>query len=114
MTQYILKDNEASDMMWNAGLGGGGPYVHCSCGIDHTLPDDLTDEEYEAAESYFYIEVDGMLFVESCDGCREKLLKYENFIWNNRKLIRNYLKTRIEQEHTWAEQEKLLNTIAGI
>ena len=39
--QYTKKDNsKASDMMWDAGLGGGGPWVHCACGKDYSLTDD--------------------------------------------------------------------------
>ena len=115
MTQYTLpKDGTASQMMWNAGLGGGGPYVHCSCGKDHSLDPDLTEEEYDRADSFEYIELDGQLFVYDCEGCEQKLLRYENFIWKNRDMIRRYLKIRIDQEKAWADQEKLLNTIAGI
>lgn len=114
MQQYIIKDSEASDMMWNAGLGGGGLYVHCSCGIDHSI--DASEDDYNTGnyESIYYIELDGMLFVESCQGCQNRLLKYENFIWNNRNTIRRYIKTRIDQELEWAQQEKLLNTMSGI
>ena len=108
------KDGTASDMMWDAGMGGGGPWVHCSCGKDHSLDPDLTDEEYDQAESFGYIELDGQLFVYGCDGCSTKLAKYENFIWNNRNTIRRYLKTRIDQEKAWADQEHMLNQIAGI
>lgn len=111
---YTLKDGEASQMMWDAGLGGGGPFVFCSCGIEHSLPPDLTDEEYNAADSFYYIELHGTLFVDSCDGCKKRLLKYENFIWDNRDHIRTYFKIRIDQELKWAEQEKSKNLLAGI
>lgn len=113
MAQYTKgKDGAASAMMWDAGLGGGGPWVHCSCGKDHSL----TEEEYEADEyqGFEYIEIDGQMFVYDCEGCATKLARYENFIWNNRNTIRRYLKIRIDQEKAWADQEKLLNTIAGI
>jgi hypothetical protein len=101
-------------MMWDAGRGGAGPYVHCSCGKDHSLPGDLSDDEYDAAESFEYIELDGQLFVYECEGCEKKLLKYENFIWDNRNHFREYLKIRINQEKAWADQEKMLNALAGI
>lgn len=108
------KTGGASDIMWDAGNGGGSPWVHCGCGVDHSLPADLTEEEYDRAEYFGYIELDGQVFVYGCDGCSARLLKYENFIWNNRETIRRYLKTRIDQEKAWADQEALLNTIAGI
>jgi hypothetical protein len=58
--QYTKPFNDsASDMMWDAGLGGGGPWVHCSCGIDHSM----TDEEFEEQGGFGYIEMGGMVFV---------------------------------------------------
>lgn len=112
MTQYTKPDDNsrASKMMWVAGRGGGGPWVHCSCGIDHSQ----TDEEFEELGGYRYIELGGLMFVEGCDGCEKNLLKYENFIWYNRHTIRDYLKIRIDQEKAWADQEDLLNKLAGI
>jgi hypothetical protein len=107
-------DNKASNMMWDAGLGGGGPWVHCSCGKDHTLDPDLTEEEYDAADNFEYIELAGELFVYGCDGCNERLRRYENFIWGNRDTIRRYLKIRIDQEKAWADQEHLKNVLADI
>ena len=112
MTQYTKTEkNKATDMMWDAGLGGGGPWVHCSCGKDHSL----TEEEYENSDygGFEYIELNGILFVYGCEGCAEKLARYENFIWANRNHIRQYLKIRIDQEKAWADQEKLLNDLAG-
>ena len=108
MTQYTLpNDKKASDMMWDAGLGGGGPWVHCSCGKDHSVEEDSDD-------SFEYIEMDGMLFVYDCEGCAGKLFKYENFIWRHRDHIRRYLKIRIDQEKAWADQEHLKNVLADI
>lgn len=112
MTQYTRSDdNKASEIMWDACLGGGGPWVHCSCGKDHSV----TEEEFEETNQGFnYIELDGQLFVDGCDGCATKLARYENFIWANRDNIRRYLKIRIDQEKAWADQEHLLNTLANI
>lgn len=104
----------ASQMMWDAGVGGGGPFVTCSCGKDHSLPADLSDAEYAAADSFYYVEFHGLLFVDTCDGCKKRLVKYENFIWDNKDHIRSYLKIRIEQELRWAEQENTKNLLAGI
>ena len=113
MAQYTIHDDDkASDMMWDAGRGGGGPWVHCSCGKDHSVSAD--EDEENDYESFEYIELDGQLFVYDCEGCEKKLSRYERFMWNNRDMIRRYLKIRIDQEKAWADQEKLLNTIAGI
>lgn len=106
----LPKDGNASNMMWDAGLGGGGPWVHCSCGKDHSIPED--DED--CYDMFEYIELDGQLFVYDCEGCAKKLARYENFIWRNRDTIRRYLKIRIDQEKAWADQEHLLNTLADI
>jgi hypothetical protein len=113
MTQYTLKDNnKATDIMWDAGLGGGGPWVHCGCGKDHSI----TDEEFvnSGYDGFRYIDLDGKMFVEGCDGCEKLLGKYERFIWENRDTIRRYLKKRIDQEKAWADQEHVLNTLADI
>jgi hypothetical protein len=115
MTQYTRDDGvEASQMMWDAGRGGGGSYVYCQCGKEHSFPPDLTDEEYDAAERFGFIELDDKTFVYGCEGCAKKLLKYENFFWQSRNHIRQYLKIRIDQEKIWADQEQLLNILAGI
>jgi hypothetical protein len=115
MTQYTRQnDDKASDMMWDAGMGGGGPYVHCSCGKDHSLDPNLTEEEYDRSDSFEYVELDGQLFVYDCEGCATKLARYENFIWRNKDHIRRYLKIRIDQEKAWADQQHLLNVLAGI
>ena len=119
--QYTRADsdsNTASQMMWAAGRGGGSPYVHCACGKDHSIPveEDNDDDEYvyQKYDSFHYIEIDGQNFVDECEGCAKKLLKYENFIWQNRQHIRDYLKIRIDQEKSWADQEHTLNILAGI
>lgn len=57
-------------------------------------------------------EMNGMMFVIGCP-CNG-LYRYEQFIWNHRNTIRNYLKVRIEQEHRWAEEQLTLNKLAGI
>lgn len=115
MTQYTRnKSDQASDMMWHAGMGGAGPYVYCSCGKDHTLPYDEENDNYDDSDSFEYIEMDGQLFVYGCEGCAKKLARYENFIWQHRDTIRRYLKTRIDQEKAWADQEDLLNKMYNV
>jgi hypothetical protein len=111
--QYTSPDNgQTSDMMWDAGRGGGGPWVHCSCGLDHSMSD--VEFEQDDYNGYRYIELGGLFFVHGCDGCEKTLARYENWIWNNRDHIRRYLKIRIDQEKAWADQEQLMNTLAGI
>ena len=114
MTQYIRgQDGQASEMMWDTGLGGGGPWVHCSCGKDHSISEEEDDDHYEY-ESIEYLNLGGHQFVYTCDGCKTTLARYENFIWENRDHIRRYLKIRIDQEKAWADQENLLNILADI
>jgi hypothetical protein len=114
MPQYTLpKQGHASEMMWDSCLGGASPYVHCSCGVEHSLPCDEAGN-YHSEDMFEYSNLDGQVFVYECDGCKTKLAKYERFIWENRDNIRRYLKTRIDQEKAWADQEHLLNTLANI
>jgi hypothetical protein len=114
MGAYILPPNgQASEMMWDAGLGGAGPSVDCSCGVEHYLPCD-DNGDYDSADNFEYIHLDGQTFLYTCDGCSKKLAKYENFIWNNRNHIREYLRIRIDQEKNWADQEHLINVLKGI
>jgi hypothetical protein len=60
----------------------------------------------------YYSKIEGRLFVDGCP-CNG-LTRYEDWIWNNRQEIRDYLKKRVEREHEWAQQELTLNKIAGI
>jgi hypothetical protein len=113
MTQYTLpRDGTASGMMWDAALGGGSCWITCDCGTEWTQDEGVPDDE----PSYWfrYVEVEGRTFVEDCDECCKKLARYEQWIWNNRELIRDYLRIRVDQQFKWAEQERLLNAIAGV
>lgn len=114
--QYTRPDKDkASEMMWDTGMGGGSSYVMCSCNKEHTLPDDFPEEQYDWGnfDSINFIDLDNQQFVYGCEGCDKRLAKYENFIWQNRDHIRRYLKTRIDQEKAWADQEHILNIVAG-
>ena len=106
------KNNVASQMMWDAGLTSSGSWVTCQCGKDfyERLLDNSTDEYVY----YDYIELDGKFFVRECDDCAQLLARYEYFIWNSKDHIRRYLKTRVDQEKAWADQQHLLNQLAGI
>ena len=116
MSQPVIpKDGTASSMMWDACQGFGSTMVTCSCGINWQDEDfDYESDDYEDCETFYFVELDGRHFVSECDGCKTNLKKYEDWIWHNRDAIRDYFKIRINQELKWAEQEKLLNTIAGI
>lgn len=103
-------------MMWDAGMGGGGPFVFGACGEEHTLPDDITEEMYDRGEyeNIYYVILNGLNFVHGCEACSKMLSQYEDFIWQNRDHIRRYLKIRIDQEKAWADQEVLLNQLGKI
>jgi hypothetical protein len=114
MTQYVLpKDGTASEMMWDAGRGGYSSWVTCDCNREWNPPEDLPDD-VEDYEWFRYTEVEGRTFVADCEECCKKLARYEQWIWNNRELIRDYLSIRVNQQLKWAEQEKMLNDIAGV
>jgi hypothetical protein len=112
------KDGIASEMMWNACTGGGSCSIDCACGKTWEPGEEynhlLEEDNWDGAPSFYFVELVGKCFVEECQGCKEHLARYENFIWHNRDTIRNYLSTRINLEKKLADQEKLLNTIAGI
>lgn len=56
--------------------------------------------------------LDNVLFVIDCP-CNG-LYRYENFIWQNKDTIRTYLKSRIDQEYQWAQEELVKNKLSGI
>ena len=111
------------------------------CGRLHLCPDYLPDNwshgvsDEEAEQHRLYCEQEyqrnpaGVVLHPGCDAVIGRYLsdtlfvldcpcnglrRFENFIWNNRNTVRNFLKVRIEQEHAWAEQELTLNKLAGI
>lgn len=115
MTQYTRPpQGRASDMFWDSLTGGGSSWVTCDCGTEWNVPSELEDGDERGYDWFRYVELDNRTFVEDCSECCAKLGKYEQWIWNNRNDIREYLRIRVDQQLKWAEQEKLLNTIAGI
>ena len=130
--QYTLPDdNTSSEMFFDAQERcWGSCFVECHCGIQHYAVDwhrdyeedfpDETDEgdfpvkHHHNCDSIGYFEFVGQHFVYGCEGCSKHLRRYENFIWQERDTIRNYLKIRIDQEKKWADQEHLKNVLAGI
>lgn len=127
-----------------SGFGVGSDHLECGwCGREHYCPDteynhyddeDCTAEQSMARYKLFCEEehaknpegvvlhydcdaisaqeLNGIMFVIDCP-CNG-LHRFENFIWQERDTIRNYLKVRIEQEAEWAEQELTKNKLAGI
>lgn len=123
------------DLFTNTLPGGGSATVECQCGQLHLCPDnnnyDFDGEEdgswaryceaeyarhpekvvlhygYDAVE---YKEIDGKQYAYSCD-CWKSLERYELWIWNNRDIIRSYLKSRVDYELKLAEHEKLMNIL---
>lgn len=134
--QYVLPDSgKTSEMFYDAQARAyGGVYTECRCGIQHYAVDSRYAHEYDedalippesnegnfpvkhhhGCDSVGHFEFIGQNFVYGCDGCSKYLRKYEDFIWQERDTIRNYLKIRIDQEKQWADQEHLKNILAGI
>jgi hypothetical protein len=134
--QYTLPDNNtASEMFYDAqDRAYGGVYTECQCGVQHYAVDSTYIHEYDEdalvppetddgtfpvkhhhdCDSVGHFEFIGRNFVYGCDGCSKYLRRYEDFIWQERDTIRNYLKIRIDQEKKWADQEHLKNVLAGI
>lgn len=134
--QYTLpKDGTISEMFRDAQDRAYGSFqVECRCGISHYAVDSRYAYQYEEddlipsesddsafpvkhhhdCDSIGSFEFIGQIFVDDCEGCMKYLRKYEDFIWAERDIIRNYLKIRIDQEKRWADQEHIKNVLAGI
>ena len=134
--QYTLPSDGTASTMFRDSQERcyGGVYVECSCGIQHYAVDSRYAYQYEEDEpfpaetnegdykvkhhhdfdSVGSFEFIGQIFVDECEGCMKYLRRYEDFIWAERDIIRNYLKLRIDQEKQWAEQEHIKNILAGI
>lgn len=139
--EYKSDPSPPSDMFVDSiHYGVGSAYMECGwCGREHFCPetsydppdfgteDDSAEWRKHCEESYrdnpggvvLHYDIDGISgkelnginFVVGCP-CNG-LTRFENFIWNNRATIRNYLRKRIDQEYDWAEQEKTKNKLAG-
>lgn len=143
MTKYVTSDKKPSKVFLDSLSGGGSHYMICgNCGREHYCPDSSSiydgDGEDDKGDREYYLQnaleqqkddpegvvihydvdcaltkdLGGIAFVLECP-CNG-LWKYENFIWNNKNEIRDYLKVRIEQEFEWAQQELTKNKLAGI
>ena len=118
---YTLPDpNRASEMFWDSLRGGASSWITCSCGKDWNPPSSITNfhdnavDDEDDFEWYRYVELEGKTFVQDCDECCTKLARYEQWIWNNRNDIREYLRIRVNEELKWAEYEKELNILASV
>jgi len=135
MTKVYKSDpNPPSDMFVDSiDFGVGSAEMECGwCGRMHYCPDN--DYDYDADEfrkhceeeykndpggvvlhydsnSVIGKELNGLVFVVDCP-CNG-LTRFENFIWNERSTIRNYLTKRVNQEYEWAGQERTRNKLAG-
>jgi len=135
--KYSVNKKMPSRMFLKSIVGGGNTSITCNCGRTHYAPqafdysNDTDNYEIALAECLlehdkdpdgviinyeddfvYYKELGGQQFVEDCP-CNG-LRRYEDFIWGNRNSIREYYKVRVEQEACWAEQEVVLNKLAGI
>ena len=135
--KYAIKEHKPSKMFVRSLKGGGSSSIYCNCGRMHYAPSNLYDSDDEDdytsmlnsaleeqkkdpdgivinyEDDFIYAkDIDGKTFVVDCP-CNG-LSKYEDWIWANRKPIRDYLKVRVEQEAKWAEEELTLNKLAGI
>jgi len=117
--QYIREsENKVSQMFIDSLSGGAGPFIYCRCGKHHVAEgyEEFAKESFLGFDSWNgptieYIHFYGGAYVVDCEGCMTELVKYERFIWDYRNDIRCYLKTRVDQELAWAEQEKLRNIL---
>lgn len=138
MQPYLRNNdpNSVSEMFWDSLANGyGGVYTECRCGTQHyavesrylssdeecgeTIPPETTEGDFKVkhhhnCDSIAHYDFIGQNFVYGCDGCSAYLKRYEDFIWQERNTIRNYLKTRIDQEKKWSDYEHMCNVIAGI
>jgi len=100
-----------------------GASVECECGITHMCPD--TSYEYDDrwrhdaiaggntdhrqvhrdVDVVLYYTIDNQHRVAECSCFNDAVVKYENWIWTNRDMIRHYLVDRIEQEKKRADHE---------
>lgn len=139
---YRTDEKPPSDMFVDSiNYGVGSAYMQCGwCGREHYCPNadyeppyyGIDDDEMEWRRRFeeefndnskgvlLHYDIDGILgkqlnginFVIGCP-CNG-LSRFEEFIWNERNTIRNYLRKRVEQEYNWAQEEKTLNKLAGL
>lgn len=110
-----------------------GPEVHCEyCGRTYYTVDDnfsdtcLTEKDadiiYKENPDGYILDYTTDGFDVACFGGKEIIVNcecnglraYEDFVWKNKQSIRYYLKSRIEQEAIWANEQLSINKLMGI
>lgn len=139
--KYKTNPNKPSAIFVDSLYGGGSHFMVCGyCGREHYCPDSYVvlndDDPDHPYENYLtdvlaakekdpdgivihydddYVrakDLNGMAFVIDCP-CNG-LYIYEQFIWQDKDSIRNYLKNRIDLELKQAEEQKTINVLKGI
>jgi hypothetical protein len=83
------------------------PYAR-ACKLDNPLGTIIEED----AVTIYYKVINGLKFVVDCE-CN-MLRKYEDFIWNQKDVIRQYLKDRIADEYRLAQEQLNINKLMGI
>ncbi len=136
-SKYAVNEKKPSKMFFKTLKSSGSSSVHCNCGRTHYAPANLYDSDDENDyqnmidsaleeqkkdptgvvidfdnEFIYAYTLDNKIFVENCP-CNG-LRKYEEWMWNNRQIFRDYIKSRAAQEAIWANEETVLNKLSGI
>ena len=139
MTKEYRKDPTPPSEIFKDSLSGygiGSDELECEwCGRLHLCPDSsYYDNEQEGDHRRIYCEeeyrnnpagivlhygvdgisahsMNGILFVIECP-CNG-LYRYEQFIWEHRKTIENYLPLRQHQEDMWDNEQLLIDRLVG-
>ena len=134
---YATNDKKPSRMFLSSLQSAGSSEIACHCGRMHYAPENLRnsddEDDYQCMldtvnaekeadpegviihsdeDFVLHYRYDNSVYVDECP-CNG-LRKYEEFLWNNRNSTRAYYKSRVAQEAKWAEQEVVLNKLAGI
>ena len=140
--KYATSEKKPSNMFLSVLPGGGSHDAYCNCGRQHYCPNSSSlydgEEGIDEGDRVQYLanaleekeedpdgvvihynydfvstkDIDNKTFVEECpcNGIR----RYEEWMWNNRDIFRDYIVKRVNQEAIWAEQELVKNKLSGI
>lgn len=111
--KYKKYDIEPSAEFLNSlGSGIGSSCLECSCGREHYAPNSFSNSEITAMNKKKKLNPDGVVIHIGFDGISSRVLngldwvtccecntlgKYEQFIWEERDIIRRYLKAKSER-----------------
>lgn len=126
-------DKEVSEIFIDSLRSGGSAWQECQCGKEHMYPDsrDLDEEDFAnmkdsharnpekyilhyGYDSVEFKEFNGRIYVIACDCYHKEMKRYEDWIWDNRAFLREYLKLRTDVMVDHAESEQIANKICGI